>query len=92
MAMKLDKFIKENCCNYVSGNCIGVGIRSRFNDTNICHPINKEELLPCEYFEKVVLPYAIKLGCHEELVDQYSMFVAGFKKPVIKDKRKKVSK
>lgn len=70
--MKLDKFIKDTCCNYVSGNCIGVWNRSRFNDTNICHPINKEELLPCSYFEKVVLPVAVKLGCHEKLVDAYA--------------------
>jgi hypothetical protein len=75
--MKLDKFIKENCANYVSGNCIGVWNLSRFNDTNICHPINKEELLPCSYFEKVVIPAAIHLGCHEEVVDHYSQIDFG---------------
>ncbi len=60
--MKLDKFIKESCCNWVSGNCIGTWNLSRFNDTNICHPINKEKPLPCQFFEKIVLPWAIKLG------------------------------
>jgi hypothetical protein len=89
--MKLDKFIIENCCNYVSGNCIGVWNHSRFNDTSICHPINKEEQSPCKYFEKAVLPYAIKLGCHEELVDSYSQIDLGIVKRT-KEIRNKQSK
>lgn len=72
MIMKLDKFIYNNCANYVSGNCIGVLNRSRFNDTNECWPLIKEEPIPCNYFEKVVLPAAIHLGCHEEIVNAYA--------------------
>jgi hypothetical protein len=89
--MKLNKFISENCCNWVSGSCIGVWNLSRFNDTNICHPINKEELLSCNYFEKIVLPWAIKLGCHEELVDEYSQVDFGVVKrtKAVRDKIKK---
>lgn len=89
--MKLNEFISKNCCNYVTGSCIGVLGNSRFNNTNICHLINKEELLPCNYFEKVVLPYAIKLGCHEELVNSYSQVDSGVIKRT-KEVRDKESK
>jgi hypothetical protein len=70
--MKLDKFIKENCCNYVRNECIGVWGTKRFNDADICGPLKKEEPEACWFFEEVVLPAAIHLGCHEELVDHYS--------------------
>jgi len=69
--MKLSKFIKEQCANYIRNECIGAWGTRRFNDTYKCVPLEKEPK-PCGYFEGVVLPWAIKLGCHEELIDDYS--------------------
>lgn len=89
--MKLDKFIKDNCCNLVRNECVGVWNSSRFNDTNDCWPLLKEEPKPCQYFEKVVLPWAMKLDCHEELVDEYSQVDFGVVKRTkkIRDKESK---
>ncbi len=78
--MKLDKFIHKNCCNYVGSECIGVWKNFRFNNTTECLPLKKEKPAPCGFFEKIVLPVAIKLGCHSEVCDNYSKTVTGFKK------------
>ena len=90
--MKLDKFIKENCCNLVRNECIGVWNTSRFNDTNECWPLDKEEQKPCPYFEKSVLPWSIYLGCHEKLVDEYSQIDFGVVKRTRKVREKEAKK
>ena len=93
--MKLDKFIKDNCCNLVRNECIGVWANAKFNDTNECWPLKKEDAVGCGFFERVVLPWATKLGCHEELVDEYSKIDFGVIKrtKAVRDKEaKKVKK
>ncbi len=78
--MKLDKFIKGYCCNYVGNECIGVWKNSRFNNTTKCIPLEKGKPAPCKFFEKIVLPWAIKLGCHDKVCEDYSHVAVGFKK------------
>lgn len=90
--MKLDKFIQGYCCNYSNNGCIGIWKNGRFNNTNECIPLKKEEPKPCNFFRDIVLPYTIKLGEYSILTKQYKEIDCKYKiiKEVIeKEKSKK---
>ena len=62
--ISLMTLVKQECCNFVSNECLGFDIYSKgFRSQGICHISEKR---PCPYFEKCVLPLA------PELTEQYS--------------------
>ena len=62
--ISLMSFVMQECCNFVSNECIGVDVHGKeFRSRGICHIAEKK---PCAFFEECVLPLA------PELTEKYS--------------------
>ena len=59
MSAKTKTAAAENCCNWINGNCTGIGIRDDLRPTGIgtgkCKLAAIEEV-KCTFFETAVLP------------------------------------
>ena len=64
----LTPFVKQECCNFVSDECLGIDLfGKRFRNQGICYI---EEKKPCSFFASCVLPLAIQNG-YSNVVRQY---------------------
>ena len=64
----LSSFVKQECANFVSGECIGIDVfGKRFRDQGICYIVEKRL---CVYFVRCVLPRAKENGCGN-VISQY---------------------
>ena len=55
----LMSFVSQECCNFVSNECIGGDVHmNRFKGQGICYIAEKK---PCAFFTKCVLPLAPEL-------------------------------
>ena len=62
--ISLVSFVTQECCNFISGECLGVDVHGkRFRNQGICYIAKKES---CLFFENCVLPLA------PELTEKYS--------------------
>ncbi len=83
----LQLFVEEKCCNLVSGECLGANVNGgrlkRNSKTTIIYQYPYElvfanagkcwvlEGIPCDYFERQVLPLAKRKKGHSAIVEEY---------------------
>ncbi len=64
----LTSFLKQECCNFFSNECLGVDVfGKRFREQGICYIVEKT---PCVYFVKCVLPVAKDKG-YGDVISRY---------------------
>jgi len=65
----LTSFVKQGCCNLVSGECLGLnGNKTRFRNQGKCYIAERKS---CPYFTRVLLPLAKRKGCYDKIISEY---------------------
>lgn len=72
MSIKLNNFVKNECCNYVRSECVGMSFTEMFSNDGICVLIKKDKPESCDFFKRVVLPLAKYSGSYNEINNSYS--------------------
>jgi len=80
--MTLTSFVKYECCNFQSDECLGVDlIGKRFRNQGSCYMAEKE---PCEYFLSCVLPVAKEKG-YDNVISQYRKIDRGIEQAKVRN-------
>ena len=74
----LTSFVKHECANFISGECLGLDIHSkRFRNQGNCYITDRK---PCDYFVRVVLPLSNHKGCYDKIFSDYQNIDLAIKK------------
>jgi hypothetical protein len=62
-------FVKKECCNLVSGVCLGLnGNNKKFRNQGTCYITERKS---CPYFTRVLLPLGKLKGCYNKIISGY---------------------
>jgi hypothetical protein len=74
----LASFVKQECCNLVSGECLGLNAdNTRFRNQGKCYITERRQ---CEYFTRVLLPLSNQKGCYDKIISDYQSIDLAIKK------------
>jgi len=80
--MTLASFVKQECCNFFTNQCLGVDVHSkRFRNQGNCYITDRK---PCDYFVRVLLLLSKQKGCCDKIFSEYQNIDLAIKKDKVR--------